>query len=326
MADAPDYYHLLEIPSDADEAEIRAAFAREIKRWHPDAGNANDSLRAQLLIVARDILVDPNQRRIYDASRRGDTIVRIETGGPSRWIFVCSQGMGECRTITEAIERATTGDKIYILPGIYREPLIKLDKSVELAGQGSSSEEVVLESEDDILYLGANGATIRGLVFRTLSNNRFAVRASADAATVSSCSFYGPGGTGMLIEGGSRIAIDGCSFAACTIGLRVEGARPVILANKFTHNTTGLLVRAGCECVIENNEFTDNQGSAVEVQNETAVKISRNRFQGGAVGVVVYPTSRGSIENNHFTGHTDRSAIFKTEGATEILVHLNHFE
>lgn len=321
----PDYYQLLGITSNAEEAEIRAAFAREIKKWHPDVGGNGDDQRARHLIIAREILTDPNQRRAYDASRRGDGIIPSDGFIPPRWIFVCSQGMGEFRTIGEALKRANDGDKIYVLPGIYRESIVRIEKAVELAGQGSADEEVVIESEDDLIYLQADGATLRGLALRTLSARRFAVRANAPRATISACSFSTPDGTGVLVEDGSRLVVEGCSFSECTIGLRTEEAKPVLIANKFNRNTTGVLVRSGCDCIIENNDFVDNQGSAIEMQHDTAGKISRNRMRGGAVGIVVKATSRGSIENNQFFGHTDRTAILKIDGATEVLVHPNQF-
>ena len=326
MNETPDYYLLLGVSGDADETEIRAAFATAIKKWHPDTAQGKNGDRARFLIEARDTLTDPARRRAYDAERQQGTLIRSSARSASQWIFVCSQGLGQFLTIGEALEAAKDGDKIYVLPGTYRESVIKVEKSVELAGQGSADEDVILESENDILYLQADGATIRGLFFRTLATRRFAVRANSSLGTISACRFFGPEGTGLLIEGESRLLVEGCSFENCRLGVRIEDARPAILASKFTANTTGLLVRSGCDCVVENNDFTDNEGASIEIQADTSARVSRNRFRGGAAGVVAHQTSRGSIEHNHFSGHSERSGILFPDGVTEAVVRLNHFE
>jgi nitrous oxidase accessory protein NosD len=234
--------------------------------------------------------------------------------------------LGQFLTIGEALEAAKAGDKVYVLPGTYRESGIRVEKSVELAGQGSEDQDVILESEDDILYLLADGATIRGLSFRTLAARRFSVRANSNCGTISACRFSGPESTGLLVEGGSHLIVEGCSFDNCRLGVRIEDACPAILASKFTANTTGLLVRAGCDCVVENSDFTDNEGASIEIQADTNAKVSRNCFRGGTAGVVVRQTSKGSIEHNDFFGHSERSAVLLPDGVTEAVVRLNHFE
>jgi len=322
----PDYYQLLGVSPDASEAEIRAAFAIAIKKWHPDTTNGENGDRARLLIEARDTLIDPVRRRAYEAERQQhSSLVRSASRSASQWIFVCSQGMGQFRTIAEALEAAKDGDKIYVLPGTYRESVIAVEKSVELAGQGSDDEPVILESEDDILYLPANGVTIRGLYFRTLVSKRIAVRANSLSGTLSSCRFSAPQGTGLLIEGGSHLVIEGCTFENCQLGVRVEESRPAIVTSRFVANTTGLLVRVGCDCVVENNDFADNEGAAIEIQTDTAANISRNRIKGGIFGIVIRRASRGAVHDNHFIGHTEQTGIHLSDGHSDVAVGVNRF-
>jgi len=324
MNDAPDFYVLLGVSSDAEEAEIRLAFASEIKKWHPDTTQGTNGDRARFLIEARDTLTDPVQRRAYDAQRRKPGLVRTAARGASQWIFVCSQGMGQFRTIGEALDAARDGDKIYILPGTYREPLIAVEKSVELAGQGSDDEPVIVEGGDDLLYLPANDVTIRGLCFRTLVAQRIAVRANSQSATISACKFSAPQSTGLLVEGGSRLVVEGCVFERCELGIRAEGASPAIIASKFIANTTGLLVRTGCDCAVENNDFSDNAGAAIVIEGDTSANVIRNRFTGsmGKVGVVVKRTSRGIIDHNRFSGL--QGGIFAVDETTEVSVGENN--
>ncbi|TMD97566.1 MAG: J domain-containing protein [Chloroflexi bacterium] len=39
-----DYYFVLGVPPDATEAELHAAWRRQLKYWHPDRGNHPDAL------------------------------------------------------------------------------------------------------------------------------------------------------------------------------------------------------------------------------------------------------------------------------------------
>jgi DnaJ-class molecular chaperone len=62
--DQPDFYRILGVARDADEATIKAAFRRQAKDLHPDAGGDPEAFR--LLKLAYDILSDGSARSHYD--------------------------------------------------------------------------------------------------------------------------------------------------------------------------------------------------------------------------------------------------------------------
>lgn len=70
---APDLYAALEVPPDADEAEVRRAYRRIARRHHPDLkpGDAAAARRFAAAARAFEVLSDPELRRRYDRLRGG---------------------------------------------------------------------------------------------------------------------------------------------------------------------------------------------------------------------------------------------------------------
>jgi curved DNA-binding protein CbpA len=66
MTDAAAFnpYHILGVPREASDAEIRLAFRLKARTEHPDAGGSPDAF--QRLKAAYDILSDPQRRQHYD--------------------------------------------------------------------------------------------------------------------------------------------------------------------------------------------------------------------------------------------------------------------
>lgn len=83
-----DYYAILGVRASASLPELKRAYHREAKRWHPDRYVAADSAlyaragrRMRQLTEAYHVLSDPENRAAYDTSLRGDGVAPTGPGG-----------------------------------------------------------------------------------------------------------------------------------------------------------------------------------------------------------------------------------------------------
>src|SRR5688572_20375608 len=80
-----DFYAILGVPRDADEATIKKAYRKLARTHHPDRnpGDTASEQRFKEVGEAHSVLADPEKRREYDAVRqmaRGGA--RFTAGGP----------------------------------------------------------------------------------------------------------------------------------------------------------------------------------------------------------------------------------------------------
>lgn len=73
MAQAKNYYEVIGVARDATAEEIRSAYRRLAKRYHPDAhpGDRECERRFREINEAYGVLGDPRQRERYDADSAG---------------------------------------------------------------------------------------------------------------------------------------------------------------------------------------------------------------------------------------------------------------
>ncbi|MER6998558.1 molecular chaperone DnaJ [Streptomyces sp. NPDC000410] len=79
-----DYYKVLGVPKDATEAEIKKAYRKLAREFHPDAnkGDANAEERFKEISEANDVLGDAKRRKEYDEARALFGNGGFRAGGP----------------------------------------------------------------------------------------------------------------------------------------------------------------------------------------------------------------------------------------------------
>jgi curved DNA-binding protein CbpA len=65
-----DYYEILGIAHEADDAELRRVWRQLAKKWHPDHAGTDTTFIFQKLLAAYETLVDPARRAAYDRQLR----------------------------------------------------------------------------------------------------------------------------------------------------------------------------------------------------------------------------------------------------------------
>ncbi|TEB33384.1 DnaJ-domain-containing protein [Coprinellus micaceus] len=80
LAVAADYYKILDVHKSASDRDIRAAYKRLSKKWHPDK-NKTPEAEGKFVEIARayEILSDTEKRQIYD--RHGEEGLKAHEGG-----------------------------------------------------------------------------------------------------------------------------------------------------------------------------------------------------------------------------------------------------
>jgi parallel beta-helix repeat protein len=196
-------------------------------------------------------------------------------------LVVSAFDTGQYRTITEALQRAGTGVRVLVRPGVYKESL-KIMKKVEIVGDGPDGE-VVLECEDgNCVLMAADMARIRGLTLRGAAarsgRERYAVHVPR----------------GQLILEDCQVSSDSLACLAST----AAGAMLLLRRCQVKGGASaGVLAVDRGEAVLEDCEVAEHALAGVEARRGGNVTLRHSRLSAcGQAGVLVHDQGKATLE------------------------------
>jgi len=265
----------------------------------------------------------------------------------------------EVATITQALEMASDGDRIRVLPGIYTDAPITIDRSIELIGEGLP----VLDGEgrEGIITVTAPNVVVRGFELRNTGVSHVRDHAAIKIDQVGGCliegnrladTFFGiylARATDCVVRG-NELRASGKSETSSGNGIhlwdvkdavvegnRIEGHRDgiylefakgaTIRGNVSTRNLRyGLHFMFSDDSVYENNTFKEN-AAGVAVMYSRHVAMTGNRFEDNwgtsAYGLLLKEVADSEISHNLFRQNT--TAIL-SDGTDRLVFRGNRVE
>lgn len=112
-----DYYVVLGIPADSTQREIKAAYRRLAKEFHPDRGSDRHTLFLSIQ-EAYSVLGDPRRRSEYDDSRRASSTHsaprrNVFPSSPERVEPLIPEQPSDFGRVSSLRSHASTGDSLF---------------------------------------------------------------------------------------------------------------------------------------------------------------------------------------------------------------------
>lgn len=265
---------------------------------------------------------------------------------------------GPFRTVASAVAAARAGDRVVVHAGLYREPLVTIDKPLVLEGEGLP----VLDGEfrHGLILVTADDVTVRGFVLRDVGTSFVEDRAAVRVNGARGCTidqnriengFFGiylanttdcrvtdnvlratgrretESGNGIHLWTSRRITIEHNVISGHRDGIYFE----FVHDSDIEHNLSTGNLRYGLhfmysdDCRYVENTFRHN-GSGVAVMFTKRVQMTGNRFENNwgpaSYGLLLKEISDSRLEGNHFTHNTTG---LLADGANRLVARGNEF-
>ena len=265
---------------------------------------------------------------------------------------------GPVRTIASALRLVRSGGRVVVMPGIYHEQGIVVDRPVEIVGQGMPSIEG--DGAQGILTITADDVTVRGMRLAHVGTSYVEDRAALRVQNAHRCTivdnrvddaFFGiylANVMGCRIERNALLALHRTETSSGN-GIHLWSSRDVVMAGnsvhgfrdgiyfEFVHGTVvsrnvsegnlryGLHFMYSDDCRYLENIFRRN-GSGVAVMYTHRVQMVGNRFENNwgaaAYGLLLKEISDARLEHNVFYRNTTGLVA---DGANRIVADRNDF-
>ncbi len=252
---------------------------------------------------------------------------------------------GNCKTISTAIKKAKSGDRILVKPGIYKEDLF-IDKPLEIIGEGDVADIVVESQNANCILMKTDNALVRGLSLRNrvegcnavyipqgklrlencdITSDTYScieIHGSEAEGIVSYCKIHdSKESCGVLVFKNGTGRIENCDiFGNAKAGIAIkEGGNPVVQNCKIHDNQGGFNVYENGKGRIENCEIFGNAKAGIEISEAGNPVVQNCKIHDGkGSGVFVYENGTGTIENCEIFGNA-KAGIQIREGGNPVV-------
>lgn len=214
-----------------------------------------------------------------DETDSNDGAQEPQTAAEPHTRVVDPMGRSDHITIGEAIDKADTGDRILVRPGLYQEGLV-LNKPVEIIGDGNLEDIVVQAAGTNVLLFDTTMGRVANLTLRQLEGK--------DSFCVN------------VIRG--RLFLEDCDITSNSLACVAiyGGADPRLLRNRIHDGKqSGVMVYENALGTLEDNDIFGNALSGVEIKGDGNPALRHNRiYENRESGVYIYDGGHGLLEDN----------------------------
>jgi len=217
---------------------------------------------------------------------------------------------GATRSVAAAVARAHRGDVIQVRAGVYREPMIVVDKRLTLLGDGSP----VLDGEGahQIMSVTADDVTVRGFVFRNVGASNAEDRAALKVTKARGCTIADNrverGFFGIYLAAVTDCRIldnvligTGDSETAAGNGIHLWTSSHILIqGNRISGHRDGIYFEFVHESEIRGNTSEHNLRYGLHFMYSDDCRYLENIFRANSAGVAVMYTKHVAMLGNHF--------------------------
>ncbi|MEK8015502.1 MAG: right-handed parallel beta-helix repeat-containing protein [Candidatus Parabeggiatoa sp.] len=223
-------------------------------------------------------------------------------------ITVCAAGFGDVETIAEALKEAKDGDKISILPGVYKESFV-VDKDVEIIGEKEDGEVIIESDKEFCIAFNAPNPKISNLTLRQIKQNDKTVctiTVSSGEPLISQCQIFSDSLIGFLFEEQAFPFVENCKIevkngfgiiVSSNASMRLEGCR-------ISHCHTGIYIKSNGQISINNDNHVFMSEIGFRIEENSNPNIKNNKIYNVAVGISLREDACAIIEANDISCHS----------------------
>jgi len=237
-------------------------------------------------------------------------LVLLATAEASPQSVIAVSPTGEVRTISAAISRATPHGRIVVRRGVYREPMIVVDKPLAIVGDSGA----VIDGGNDhqIMIIKADDVTVRGLTFRNVGVSYTEDRAAIRIVGARNCTvadnriergFFGiylSAVDGCRIERNVLVA-NGGNEAGAGNGIHLWSSRRIaIVDNQVSGHRDGIYFEFVHDTEVRGNTSERNLRYGLHFMYSDSCRYVHNTFRANIAGVAVMFTKHVDMIDNRF--------------------------